>query len=143
VTLKASKTAFPTSADVQLTGVFENVGPRPLAMTFWWNRSMRITDAAGKTLVPGAGPVLPCGAAETPHLLAPGARHERTEPLGCTQCAGLSRAVGWSYTLPAGRYRIVLIYENPAPHGHWPNRVPDAWRGRVESEPVEITIGKP
>ena len=47
-----------------------NDGAVPLALTFWWNRSMRVVDAAGDVVKPGAGPVLPCGVAEDWQLLA-------------------------------------------------------------------------
>src|SRR5262245_22624620 len=121
LTLKPVKATAASSGEIALQGVFENVGTQPLAMTFWWHRSMRITDEKGKTMTPGKGPVLPCGAAEMLTAIAPGQRHERAEPLLCTQCAGVQQPVGWSYQLPTGKYRVVLVYENPPRHGYQPN----------------------
>jgi len=133
VSLKPGKGPFKTGNDVELTGVFENVGKVPFSLTFWWNRFMRITDANGKVVLSGPGPVAPCGIKES---------HERKEPLGCTQPAGLEIKVGWDYDLKPGKYRIALVFENPPAHGFEPNDDAQAWTGRVESDPIEIVIGK-
>ena len=143
----------PRDVDVQLTlrargselvSTFTNDGDAPVALAFWWNRTMRVVDDAGRIVVPGAGPVLPCGVAEDLELVAPGASFERTESLGCTQPAGRSERIGWSYDVAPGTYRVTLIYEAPPAHGftqHAPD--PREFRGRLESNEVAIAIPVP
>lgn len=128
----------------ELSSTFTNDGPAPIALAFWWNRSMRVIDASGKVVVAGAGPVLPCGVAEELEVLAPGATFDRPEPLACTQPAGRAEPIGWSYELAPGTYRVTLIYEAPPSHGftqHAPD--PHAFRGRLESNEVTLTIPVP
>jgi hypothetical protein len=126
-----------------LRSTFANTGETPVALTFWWTRSLRITDAAGLAVPPGPGPVLPCGAAEEWTVLAPGQCLERDEPLGCTQPAGVVTLVGWSYALAAGRYRVVLIFEQPPPHGFSQCRPHgQAFAGRVESNAIDVTVSE-
>jgi len=129
---------------IALKGVYTNASARPLALTFWWNRTMRVLDAQGRVVPPGAGPVLPCGVAEEWSVLEPGGKLERDEPLGCTQPAGRSEPIGWSYALAPGTYRVVLVHESPPPHG-FTQSSPDAraFRGRVESNEVALAIEEP
>jgi hypothetical protein len=92
----------------------------------------------------GPGPVLPCGVAEDLEVVAPGASFERVESLGCTQPAGRSERIGWSYDLAPGTYRVTLIYEAPPAHGftqHAPD--PSEFRGRLESNEVALAIPVP
>ena len=120
---------------------YTNDRAAPIALSFWWNRAMRITDANGVLVVPSPGSVLPCGMAETLEILVPGASFERDEPLGCTQPGGRSENIGWSYKLAPGRYTIMLVFESPPAHGfvqHAPD--PREFRGRVESNAVTVTI---
>lgn len=142
VTLAAASTRVKTDQDLQLSSVFENVGTTRLPLTFWWNRRLRVTDAAGNVVAPGPGPVLPCGVAETAVPLEPGKSLERKEHFGCTQPAGCDRTVGWSYHLAPGTYRIVLIYESPMPHGYDHNPDPGAWIGKVLSNEITVKIGE-
>jgi hypothetical protein len=128
----------------QLKSVYRNAGKEPLALTFWWNRSMRVTDAQGRVVEPGPGPVLPCGVREEWLLLEPGASVERDEPLGCTQPAGRSEKIGWSYELAPGTYRVVLVHEAPPKHGFTQSaRDPRAFTGRVESDEVTLVVAEP
>src|SRR5580700_7032930 len=100
-----------------LKSVFTNKGTSPLALTFWWNRSMRVVDAQGNVVAPGPGSVLPCGVKEPWLVLEPGGRVERDEPLACTQPAGRVERIGWSYELAPGSYRVTLVFEAPPKHG--------------------------
>lgn len=82
--------------------------------------------------------------AEELEVIAPGATFERFEPFGCTQPAGRSERIGWSYALAPGSYAISLVFESPPAHGfiqHAPD--PREFRGRVESNPVTLTITSP
>lgn len=126
---------------LELRATFRNTGEASLALAFWWNRTMRVTDGSGRVIAPGPGPVLPCGVEEEWTVLAPGAHHQRDEPLACTQPAGVELPIGWSYDLPPGRYTVVLIYEQPAAHGFTQAAPhPAAFAGRVESNPVVIEV---
>lgn len=123
------------------TGVYTNRGSKPLALTFWWNRNMRVVDAGGRVVAPGPGPVLPCGVGEEWVLLDPGASIERVEPMGCTQPAGRSERIGWSYELAPGTYRVALVFEAPPGHGFSqssPNE--HAFKGRVESNEISFQV---
>ena len=125
----------------RLRARYHNAGTEPLALTFWWNRVMQVRDADGRLVSPGPGPVLPCGAMETWEVLAPGESVDRDEPLLCTQPAGLAAPVGWAYALGPGRWRVVLVYESPAPHGFSQSPPhPLAFKGRVESNEVTLTV---
>src|SRR4051812_30210093 len=119
-----------------------NDGGAPIALTFWWNRSMRVVDAAGVVAKPSGGPVLPCGVGEDWQVLAPGETVRPNEPMLCTRPAGRTEAIGWSYEeLAAGSYTVVLVYESPAPHGFTQSRPrPQAFVGRVESSAVIVDI---
>lgn len=127
-----------------LQGRYTNRGTSPLALAFWWNRRLRVRDAAGNELAPGPGPVLPCGVAEEWTVLAPGETHTRPEPLACTQPAGRREAIGWSYALPPGTWRVSLIFEAPAAHGFSQSEPhPHAFQGRVESPELTVVIPPP
>jgi len=126
---------------ITLTGIYRNAGPMPLALAFWWQRTMRVRDAGGRVVAPGPGPVLPCGAGEELTILGPGERHERAEPLQCTQPAGQAAAIGWSYALEPGEYGVTLIFAAPPAHGftqHAPD--PREFRGRVESDELRVVV---
>lgn len=136
----------PPDADGEptLIGRYTNHGPQPLALAFWWNRRLRVRDAAGQLVAPGPGPVLPCGVGEDWTVLAPGETHERPESLACTQPAGRREAIGWSYELAPGRYRVSLLFEAPPAHGFSQSeRHPHAFQGRVESPEVTIEVLAP
>jgi hypothetical protein len=139
ITLAADQAQFVEGEDISFRGTYRNTGAAPYSLTFWWNRRMRISDATGKEVRPGPGPVLPSGVKEDVTPLAPGQSLERAEPLGCTQPAGRSETIGWSYTLPPGTYRAVLLFAFPPAHGY-ADRTPDAWMGQVESNAVEFTV---
>ena len=127
--------------DLALSAIYSNTGRTPIALAFWWNRSMRIVDAAGETLVPGPGPVLPCGVAESWQIVMPGRSLQRSEPLSCTQPAGQAARVGWSYMLAPGTYGITLVFEAPPAHGFSQSEPNDhAFRGRVESNQLTIEV---
>lgn len=99
---------------------------------------MRVVDSSGAELKPGSGPVLPCGVPEDWTELAPGASFEREEPLACTQPAGRTENIGWSYDLPAGTFRVTLLFEAPPAHGFSqspPNA--NAFSGKLESNSVD------
>jgi hypothetical protein len=88
--------------------------------------------------------VLPCGVAEDWLVLAPGESHERAEPLGCTQPAGRSERIGWSYALAPGRYGVALVYESPPAHGFMQSAPrADSFRGRVVSNEVAVDVSAP
>lgn len=144
IELRTDGRRFHAGESLALRGTYTNVGQRPLALTFWWNRRLRVTDASGGVVAPGPGPTLPCGAGEEWELLEPGQRHERDEPLGCTQPAGRPEAIGWSYALAPGTYRVALIFEAPPPHGFSQAEAHErAFRGRVESAEVTIVVEAP
>ncbi len=140
VKLEATKGAAKKAEEIGLRATFENVGGKDVSLTFWWSRFLRVTDAKGNVVTAGAGPTLPSGMAEEPVVLAPGKTYERAEYFGCTQPAGAPKGIGWSYALPPGRYTVVLVYEVPRAHGFGQNARADGWRGKIESNPVEITI---
>jgi hypothetical protein len=142
ITLKAPKKPFKNGKDSSLTAVFENVGSKSFSLTFWWVGFFRIKDEKGKLVVPGPGPVLPCGVKEGTTKMIPGDIREETQTFGCTQPAGLKIKVGWEYDLKPGKYSVIFIYENPAAHGHAVNDAKDAWKGRVETDPIQIVVGK-
>jgi hypothetical protein len=126
---------------ITLSATYRNTGDTPLALAFWWQRSMTVRDAAGQVVPPGPGSVLPCGVAEDLLMLAPGESHTRDEPLACTQPAGVAATIGWSYALGAGEYTVVLVYEAPPAHGfrqHEPD--PREFRGRAESNAVRLPV---
>src|SRR5882724_1131197 len=94
------RSAAPRSAHqeaLQVTAKYTNTGDKPISLTFWWNRRLRIVDASGATVTPGPGPVLPCGIRESLTVLKPGESFERDEFVGCTQPAGETRSIGWGY----------------------------------------------
>jgi hypothetical protein len=141
VSLVSKKKRFKDAISVELTGIFENVGDKPFTLAFWWIRFIRVVDKNGKVVRPGPGPALPCGIAEDPTTLAPGDRFERREGLACTQPAGLNKKVGWDYDhLPPGKYRVSLIMQNPPAHGYDVHSDGEAWKGKLETEPIEIEI---
>lgn len=125
-----------------MLATFHNSGAAPVALTFWWNRRLVVRDVNGHLVKPGPGPVLPCGAAEDWTVIEPGASFEREESLACTQPAGRTEAIGWSYdALAAGAYRVSLIYEAPPAHGFTQSE-PDhrAFTGRLESNDVALQV---
>jgi hypothetical protein len=134
----------PADAPIALRATYTNVGQTPLALTFWWNRRARVTDAQGRVVAPGPGPVLPCGVGEEWVVLEPGQKHERDEPLACTQPAGRAEAIGWTHALAPGTYRVTLVFESPPPHG-FSQAAPHerAFRGRVESNEVTVVVEEP
>ena len=105
------------AAPLQFVSTYTNRGPAPLALTFWWNRRLRVLDATGVVIEPSKGPVLPCGVAEDWRVLAPGERHDEVQTLGCTQPAGRPEPIGWAYALAPGTYRVTLVFESPPAHG--------------------------
>jgi hypothetical protein len=126
---------------IELTATYHNTGAAPLALAFWWQRSVRVRDAGGRVVAPGPGPVLPCGVAEALTIVGPGERHERAEPLACTQPAGASNRVGWAYALAPGEYGVVLVFESPPAHGFTQHAAdPREFRGRVESGEVRVVV---
>jgi hypothetical protein len=139
ITLTLDRAQFVEGDEIAFKGTYRNTGTAPYSLTFWWNRRMRVTDAAGKEVPPGPGPVLPCGVKEEVAVLQPGQSLERGEPMGCTQPAGRSESIGWSYTLPPGTYRAVLLFAFPPAHGFL-DREADSWTGQVESNAVEFTV---
>lgn len=141
LSLRLTEAARPGSSP-KLVSSWKNEGGEPLALTFWWNRRLEVRDAHDVAVVPGPGPVLPCGSAENWTVLAPGQTHEHAETLECTQPAGRTEAIGWSFeALPAGTYRARLIFEAPPAHGFSQAAPhPQAFTGRVESNAVEFVI---
>ena len=123
---------------------YVNRGTTPLALTFWWNRRLRVVDAKGVVVEPSQGPVLPCGVNELWRVLAPGERHDELQTLACTQPAGRSEAIGWAYELTPGTYRVTLVFETPPAHG-FSQAEPHAaaFVGRVESNEVELVVPVP
>jgi hypothetical protein len=74
-------------------------------------------------------------------VIAAGATFERHESVGCTQPAGRSEKIGSSYALAPGTYSITLMFESPPAHGFTQHTAdPREFRGRVESNPVTVTI---
>lgn len=141
IELSGPREASRVGDTITLTGVYRNTGAEPLALAFWWQRSMVVRDAAGQEVAPGPGSVLPCGAAEDLTIVGPGESHERSEPLACTQPAGRSERIGWSYALAPGVYTVALIFAAPAAHGfsqHAPD--PREFRGRVVSNAVRVVV---
>ena len=133
--------AFPVGTTPTLRARAINDGAAPLALTFWWTRTMRVRDRDGVVVAPGPGPVLPCGAAEEWTVLAPGEVVERDETLTCTQPAGAAATIGWRYALPVGTWRVTLIHRSPPAHGFTqapPH--PQAFVGTVESNEVELVV---
>ena len=127
--------------DLALSAIYSNTSRAPLALAFWWNRSMRIVDASGQTVAPGPGAVLPCGVVESWQIVMPGRSLQRSEPLSCTQPAGQAARVGWSYVLGPGSYGITLVFEAPPAHGFSQSESNDhAFRGRVESNELTIEL---
>lgn len=129
---------------LQLVSTYVNQGTTPLALTFWWNRRLRVVDARGQVVSPGDGPVLPCGVGESWRQLEPGERHVEPQTLGCTQPAGRPEPIGWSYELMPGTYRVTLLFESPPAHGFsQADAHPHAFVGRVESNEVELVVPAP
>ena len=127
--------------DLTLSAIYANVSRQPLGLAFWWNRSMRVTDANGAIVPAGPGPVLPCGVSERWLVLMPGGRHQRSEPLSCTQPAGKTQTIGWSYNLTPGTWTITLVFEAPPAHGFSQSEDNEyAFAGRVESNPVVVEL---
>lgn len=133
--------ARSSAKDFALSAIYTNTGTAPLALTFWWNRSLRIVDRDGRLVSPGPGPVLPCGVVESWRIVMPGGRLQRAEPLACTQPAGQSATIGWSYALSPGMYWITLVLEAPPSHGFSQSEFNQyAFRGRVESSELAVEI---
>lgn len=133
------------AADVMLRVRYTNTGDAPLAIAFWWTRTLRVVDGSGRVIAPSPGPVLPCGVAEEWTVLAPGESVERDEPLACTQPAGQSAAIGWSYTdIDAGHYTVTLVMNAPPAHG-FSQSTSDAraFVGTVESNAANVIIAAP
>lgn len=129
--------------DPALRATYANGGNTPLALAFWWNRSLKVIDASGNVVAPGRGPELPCGAMEEWTVLEPGEQLVRSEALACTQPAGQSADIGWSYALGPGTYRVQLQFEAPPKHGFSqsePN--PAAFSGCVLSNEVTLTVAE-
>lgn len=127
--------------DLALSAIYKNTSRQPLALAFWWNRSMRIVDSQGRTVTPGPGPVLPCGVAERWQIVMPGHQVQRLEPLSCTQPAGKAATIGWSYNLTPGTYGITLVFEAPPAHGFSQSESNDyAFSGRVESRELVVEL---
>jgi hypothetical protein len=126
----------------RLLSTFHNAGSTPRALTFWWNRRLVVRDVNGHLVKPGPGPVLPCGVAEDWTVLEPGASHEREETLACTQPAGRTEDIGWSYeALAAGQYRVSLVWEAPPAHGFTQSEADQrAFVGRLESNEVVLQV---
>ncbi len=144
IELRAARPRFRAGEEIGAVATYRNTGTEPLALAFWWNRSFRVLDAAGKVVTPGPGPVLPCGIREEWTILAPGESFERAEGLACTQPAGRSESIGWSYALAPGAYRLTFVFESPPAHGFTQSAPHErAFRGRVESNPVEILVEEP
>jgi hypothetical protein len=130
------------AADVKLRVRYTNTGDAPLALTFWWTRNLRVVDDSGRTIAPESGPVAPCGVGEDWTVLAPGESIDRDEPLACTQPAGRSESIGWSYLhVTPGRYPVTLTMRAPPAHG-FSQADPDAraFVGDVESKPANVVI---
>jgi hypothetical protein len=141
LTLTNPRATYHAGEQLELRARYTNDGAAPIALSFWWNREMRVLDSNGVVVVPLRGAVLPCGMAEDLEIVEPGASFERDEPFGCTQPAGRTETIGWSYQLAPGTYSIGLVFESPPAHGfvqHAPD--PREFRGRVESNPVTVTI---
>jgi hypothetical protein len=144
IALAADRPCWRQDESITFTSTFTNTGSSALALTFWWNRMIRVVDARGSVVAPGPGPILPCGVAEEWTVLEPGQHLDRTEPLGCTQPAGRREPIGWSYALPPGTYRVRLVFEAPPLHGFSQSRPdPRAYRGRVETNEVELVVEPP
>ncbi len=142
VTLASAKEKYASTEAVQLTSTFENVGQAEMSLTFWWNCRLKIVDAQGNIVQPAKGRELPCGRGETPTSLAPGKTKSRAQPLGCTQPQGAPQSVGWSYKLKPGTYKIALLFEAPPTHGYDVDKSEKAWKGKVVSNEVTITIAE-
>ncbi len=136
----------PTAAsNVMLRVRYTNQGDAPLALTFWWTRTLRVVDDSGRVMAPSPGPVLPCGAAEKWTVLAPGESVDHDEALACTQPAGRSEAIGWSYAnVAAGHYTVTVVMSAPPAHG-FTQSSPDAraFAGTVESNAANVIIAPP
>lgn len=141
LTLTTPRETYRADEELELLARYTNDGPAAIALSFWWNREMRVLDSNGVVVVPSRGSVLPCGMAETLEIVEPGASFERDEPFGCTQPGGRTETIGWSYKLAPGTYTIVLVFESPPAHG-FVQHAPDSreFRGRVESNPVTVTV---
>lgn len=125
----------------QLRTTFINEGAEPVALTFWWNRTLEVRDAAGALVTPGQGPVLPCGAGEDWTVVGPGQRFERPDGFACTQPVGVDKPVGWSYALAPGSYRVRFLYRAPPPHGFTQSEPhPQAFTGALTSNELEVTV---
>lgn len=121
-----------------------NAGTSPLALAPWWTRTLVVRGADGQRIEPGPGPVLPCGAAEDWNELAPGESLELDQPLQCTQPAGQSVRIGWSYALGPGDWRVSVVMEAPATHGFTQSTPhPHAFNGRAQSNEVTLTVPPP
>lgn len=136
----------PTPArDLLLHVRYTNTGDAPLALTFWWTRTLRVVDDSGRVIAPSAGPELPCGVNEDWTVLAPGETIDRDEPLACTQPAGRSEVIGWSYgDVEAGNYSVTMVMRAPAAHG-FTQSSPDAraFIGEVQSNAANVIIAAP
>ncbi len=138
--LAPAKQKYKTSEELQLFSSFENIGEKSFSLMFWWNRRILIIDSKGKIVPPKEGPQLPCGATEYPTEIQPGKTVSRKEPLKCTQPIGAKEDIGWSYQLKPGTYKISLIYQSPSPYSYGRIVPQDAWKGKVTSNAVEVTI---
>ncbi|MFO0595362.1 MAG: hypothetical protein U0228_08660 [Myxococcaceae bacterium] len=126
----------------RLVSVWKNTGSTPVALAFWWNRRLRVRDASGAVVEPGPGPVLPCGVAEDWTVIEPGQSFERDEALACTQPAGRSEPIGWSYDhLAAGPWKVTLLFAAPPAHGFSQSPPhPHAFTGSLESNEVTWVV---
>lgn len=140
ITLQVLKPELVEGEPLELRATYRNEGAEPLGVPLWWTQRLRIADASGAELAPGPGPVLPCGIPERVQVLDPGASLVTDVPFACTQPAGQPLGIGWSYQLEPGRYRVTLIYEFPPRHGFGVERRESCWRGRAESNPVELMV---
>lgn len=125
----------------RLISAWTNDGSAPVALAFWWNRRLVVADQHGAVVAPGPGPVLPCGVAEEWTVVEPGASFERDESLACTQPAGRTEAIGWSYDLATGTWKVSLVWESPPAHGFSQSEPhPHAWRGKLQSNTVDLHV---
>jgi hypothetical protein len=130
-----------SAKELALSAIYTNTSPRPLALAFQWNRSMRIVDAQGVVVPPGPGPVLRGGGVEHWQIVMPGHRCQRPEPLSCPQPAGVAGPIGWSYKLSRGVYGITLVFEAPPAHGFSQSETSEyAFVGRVESRQLLVEL---
>lgn len=141
LTLRAKTDAGTEMRDIKLESIFENVGDKRINLTFWWNRFIEIQNAeTGEVIAPGPGPVRPCGMGEDITSIDPQKSFDREEYIGCTQPAGQTQNIGWSYDLKSGRYNAKLIFEYPPSRHNYGGRQGGLWQGKVVSNSVSFSI---